>query len=263
MSTAHPVYYKRWDRKTGSPRKLWRAINDFLTDNRYHYRDPEYEDLKFDPSSIEGTAIFSRSTKSWRDKQRPLNIWLFLSGVLLCLTIIFIERGLKRIEKSRAPVRFKVEIAIEGEVYRARGSGSDGISTSEVLDVVADTRIVLNGWVGRAIKGTWGKLDPTDRNARETESFANEWEELRRKFDDLLPQITLAKVITGDKSLKLSSGSVCARCKNPISDDWKKCPICGEPLLEVVGYRCSECGSKIEINWKACPHCGISLTESK
>lgn len=282
MSTPRPAFEYRWDVKTGSPRKLWRAINDFLTDNRYRHRYPKYEELKFDPSAIEGTATFSRVTQSWRDDQRPLNVLQFLFGLLLCLTIILIYFGLQLIERSRAPVRYKIKIALEGEIYRARGSGTDGLSTSEVLDVVADTRIVLNGWVGRAKNDSYGKLDPTDKTDTELKSFKAECAILKRKLDNLLPQMTLIKVTTAENGLESTptvvplpidthgrmkepqvstDDLVCTRCKNPISSDWKNCPNCGEPLLEIVGYYCSECNGEVQDGWKVCPYCSTPLND--
>ena len=56
--------------------------------------------------------------------------------------------------------------------------------------------------MSRAKKTPPGSLDPTDKSQDETKSFKAECEELKGKFDDLLPQIMLAKVDTVNKGPK-------------------------------------------------------------
>ena len=44
MSNAKKAQFSiKWDVRTGSPRKLWRALHDFPDDNGF---EPEYEKLK-------------------------------------------------------------------------------------------------------------------------------------------------------------------------------------------------------------------------
>ncbi len=73
--------------------------------------------------------------------------------------------------------------------------------------------------------------------------------------------VTAAMAIGGaGNSLEQSSFEfVCPKCNNHVSDDWRFCPRCQEPLVEVVGYSCSKCGKDVEDDWKVCPYCGESL----
>ncbi|MCP4609021.1 MAG: zinc ribbon domain-containing protein [Planctomycetes bacterium] len=58
----------------------------------------------------------------------------------------------------------------------------------------------------------------------------------------------------------LNHALVCTKCKKPISDDWRICPNCEEPLLEIARYPCTECGGEVDKGWRVCPHCANPLT---
>jgi len=179
----------KWDVRTGSPRKLWRALHDFLIDNGYEHK---YKELEPRDSPIEGTAIFSSTLKGQRDHKKRARFWLLriLIGLLLCLTIILIYWGLALIRSRLRTVRTEVEIGIEGEVYRARGADINTYHAAEVLDVVADTRVTLQAWACELIKKKGDEIRPT-KDKREVTKLRHEFEELSHRLDELLPKVSL------------------------------------------------------------------------
>lgn len=46
---------------------------------------------------------------------------------------------------------------------------------------------------------------------------------------------------------------LCSRCRNPISDDFIKCPFCQHELKT----SCSRCGTLQQEDWTSCPKCGV------
>jgi type IV pilus assembly protein PilB len=46
---------------------------------------------------------------------------------------------------------------------------------------------------------------------------------------------------------------LCSRCRNPISDDFIKCPFCQHELKT----SCSRCGTLQQEDWASCPKCGV------
>ncbi|NQT74606.1 MAG: hypothetical protein HQ553_17855 [Chloroflexi bacterium] len=191
QSSLNTEFPYKTDIKTGSPRKLWRFLNDFLADNEYD--TPKYKELVTKPGDIDGTATFSHRTKGWKEQQRHRPIWMPIVGFLLCLTIILIPSGIRLIKQSTGMLRFELEIEVEGELYRARGSAKAGTGTSEVLDVVADARIAMNCMAGRAAdEGLEAKyLDVT-----EVKLFESEIEKLKKDIDELLQKIVLPDIVT-------------------------------------------------------------------
>lgn len=55
--------------------------------------------------------------------------------------------------------------------------------------------------------------------------------------------------------------TLCPNCRNPIGDEFIKCPFCQVDLKKL----CPSCNREIEEGWKSCPTCGINLlgTEKK
>ncbi len=54
-----------------------------------------------------------------------------------------------------------------------------------------------------------------------------------------------------------SDDKLCNRCKNPISDDFIKCPFCQYDLK----ISCIRCGTLQEDQWASCPKCGLTKSE--
>jgi len=184
-------YYDRLDIRTGSPRKLWRHLDDFLVDNKYKTR--EYKELVTKPGDIDGTATFSQKTKGWKEQQRHRPIWMPIVGFLLCLTVILIPIGMDLIKRGTGVLRFVLKLEVEGELYRARGSATAGTGRSEVLDVVADVRIVVEGIAGRA---TNGDIEARYLDITEVMKFNTEIEKLNKGIDELIHRIELPDIIT-------------------------------------------------------------------
>lgn len=67
---------------------------------------------------------------------------------------------------------------------------------------------------------------------------------------DEVVRVTLSDT-TGEESL-------CGKCRNPISDDFIKCPFCQHDLK----FSCLRCGTMQLDGWTSCPKCGLSKEES-
>jgi type IV pilus assembly protein PilB len=52
--------------------------------------------------------------------------------------------------------------------------------------------------------------------------------------------------------------SLCSRCKNPIGDDFIKCPFCQFELKR----SCQRCGTLQEDHWQSCAKCGLTKDEA-
>ena len=187
----------KWDVRTGSPRKLWRALHDFLDDNGFEHK---YEELEPRDSPIEGTAIFSSTLAGQRDHKKRAPFWILriLIGCLLCLTIILIPLGLALIRSSIKTIRTWVRISVEGEVYRARGTDINTAHAAEVLDVVADTRVTLDVQAGEASKDSGYKIKGLTEDKREIQKLGHEFQELKHELDKLLPKVSLPRVESSD-----------------------------------------------------------------
>jgi type IV pilus assembly protein PilB len=51
---------------------------------------------------------------------------------------------------------------------------------------------------------------------------------------------------------------LCPTCRNPVSDDFVKCPFCQFELK----HSCPRCGAFMESGWMSCAKCGLSLEEA-
>jgi hypothetical protein len=135
---------KEWDIKIGSARELFRTLHDYL--DKYGY-EHNYEPIKDEHGAIDGTATFYGSLRGKKDT-KTLNliklcfgIVLFVWGVVLLVMQssyvgggILVLLGIIVAITSKFILRMIVELSIEGETYRAKGTQS-GDNTSEVYDV--------------------------------------------------------------------------------------------------------------------------------
>ncbi|MEE8353527.1 MAG: hypothetical protein V3S10_03640 [Dehalococcoidales bacterium] len=175
----------RWDVRTGSPRKLWRTLHDFLDDNGFRH---EYEELRLEESPIEGTATFSDTLTGYRDRTRPASARLLriAGGVLLCLTLLLAPLGLRLIRSRTKTVRTSARVSVEGEVFRTRGANLHADRAAETVDVVADVRITMD-----ILSGEPAEDDPREIRAalapRELVLATLEFDELESGLAGLLP----------------------------------------------------------------------------
>ncbi|MCW5821960.1 MAG: Flp pilus assembly complex ATPase component TadA [Cyanobacteria bacterium TGS_CYA1] len=51
---------------------------------------------------------------------------------------------------------------------------------------------------------------------------------------------------------------LCTKCRNPISDDFVKCPFCQHDLKKT----CVRCGTLQKEDWSSCPKCGLTAAEA-
>jgi hypothetical protein len=164
---------RKWDVRVASPRKLFRALHDFLDDLGYVH---EYEPLKAEPDAIGGTAIFKSELLGRSDFPRRDLAYLWF-GVLLLPTILLTNLGINFIRQSRYTMRTIARIGVEGEAYSTRGEPQSTVQ-SEVLDVFSDARVTLDVTAGPA-RGEYKIWRPTE-NKRELRRVAEE----RQKLED-------------------------------------------------------------------------------
>ncbi len=187
-------FQHRWDFRSGSPRKLWRTLHDFLTDTGYEH---EYEELKLEGTPIEGTATFNKTMDSHKDFEQSPRVWLWVIGFMLCITILLTPLGIRLMKASSRTLRTRIRIGIEGEVYRARGSDIQSNHAAELLGVVADVRLHIELSAGTP-------LDDTDReivvmkNKKELKEFNVHFERLTRILDERILEIPLASIEKSD-----------------------------------------------------------------
>jgi hypothetical protein len=174
---------RKWDVRVASPRKLFRALHDFLDDRGYVH---EYEPLKAEPDAIGGTAVFKSELLGKSDS--PRRDWAYLLfGIFLLPTILLTTLGIRFIRQSRYTMRTIARIGVEGEAYLAKG-GTQGTVQSEVLDVVSDARITLDVEAGAA-RDEYKIWRPTE-NRRELIMVAEERQKLEDDLFGLLLRIS-------------------------------------------------------------------------
>jgi len=179
----------KWDVSVASPRKLFRALHDFLDEHGYVH---EYEPLKAEPDAIGGMAIFRSELVGKSDLPRS-NLAYVVLGILLLLTIVLIPMGMRFLGQSRYHIRTIAKIGMEGEAYLAKG-GTQGTVQGEVLDVVSDARVTLDVTAGIA-QGDYKILRPTE-DKRELIRIAEEQQGLENALSELLLTIALPEVET-------------------------------------------------------------------
>lgn len=64
-------------------------------------------------------------------------------------------------------------------------------------------------------------------------------------------RVTISDTSGGEK--------LCGKCRNPIGDDFIKCPFCQHELKK----SCTRCGTLIEEGWGSCAKCGLSVAEAQ
>jgi len=180
----------KWDVRTGSPRQLWRALNDFLDDNGFEH---EYEQLRLEDSPIEGTAAFGDTVIGQKEHERKADFWLLkiIIGFILCLTIVLMPLGLMLLNRSRKTVRTIIRLDVEGEVYRRRGASINANQAAEVLGVIGDARVTMQVWAGEPLKDTEYEIDRVTRDERDVTILNREFDELTYRLDGLLPGVSL------------------------------------------------------------------------
>jgi len=176
------ISYK-WDVRVASPRKLFRALHDFLDDRGYVH---EYEPLKAERDAIDGCAIFKSELTGKVDSLRRDRAYLIF-GIILLPTILLTTLGISLIKQSRYTLRTIISVSVEGEAYLARDS-KRGPVRSEVLDVVSDARVTLELKSGLA-KGNDGIWKPSD-DRREAIRLAGERQALEEGLSQLLLRVS-------------------------------------------------------------------------
>lgn len=172
------------DVRVASPRRLFRALHDFLEEGGYAH---EYEPLKAERDAIGDTAIFN-SELVGRQETQGRDVLSMILGILLIFTIILTPRAIRLLRESRYTLTTIVEIGVEGEAYRYR-YGTTGTTSSEVLDVVSDARVTL--LVKTGIAGNESEISRPSRVRGERRKVAQEQQDLRDAFDHLLIALAL------------------------------------------------------------------------
>ena len=192
-SKARALFERRWDDvRVASPRKLYRILDNFLTDHGYEH---EYEELKLESSPIEGTATFRKPLEGKKDIKRRRRWGLLIAGIFLCLLVPFIAIGIILIRRSGGRLRTTISLDVEGEAYRARGAEIEPSHQAEVLDVVADARITLKADSGRPNdkEGPYA-IGAKIKDKKEIEALRVHFEDLEKRLEQLLPTIVLPEI---------------------------------------------------------------------
>lgn len=174
-----PSAQGKWDVRVASPRKLFRALHDLLTECGYEH---EYEPLKTDRDAISDVAIFDTELIGKKD-YRERDLFRIILGVLLLFTIILIPLAIRLLKASRYSLRTIAKIGVEGEAYRTRVSAR-GTPQTETLDVVSDARVTLDVSAGVA-EGDYEISRPA-QSRRELARIAEERQEIKNSFEKLL-----------------------------------------------------------------------------
>lgn len=191
-SKTKALFERRWDDvRVASPRKLYRVLDNFLTDHGYEHK---YEPLELETSPIEGTATFHKPLEGKRDVKRRRRWGLLIAGIFLCLLVVFIPIGIKLIRRSGGILRTKIVLEVEGEAYRARGAEIEVSHQAEVLDVVADARITLKADSGRADDKDPYAIAEKIKDKKEIEALKSHFEDLEKRLGQLLPTIALPEI---------------------------------------------------------------------
>lgn len=169
----------KMDVRAASPRKLFRALHDFLDDLGYAH---EYEPLKAERDAIGDVAIFKSELVGRKDCPTRDGLRLVL-GILLLLTIALVPLAIRLLKTSGYLVRTIVRIGVEGEAYRAR-LGVQGADEQEVINVVSDARVTLDIRSGVA-EGDCEISSPIKKK-RELARTAEEEEKLKKALGELL-----------------------------------------------------------------------------
>lgn len=213
MAEFSPISYK-WDGRIRSPRELFRVLHDFLDEYGYQH---EYDELKEKPGAIEGTATFWDELVGKKD-YRKRNKVLFFTGLgLLLIGLITLIVGVVNeeaqpigagalliilggvlIAKSSSTLRKCIKLHIEGESYRARAE-QRGASSSEVLDVASNCRVVFTAEVGKPKKDS-ADVSKLTTHKEEWGTLQKEFESLKADFEKLRPRIELPEAVRSDKA---------------------------------------------------------------
>lgn len=200
------IQYK-WDVRVGHPRKLFRAVQDFLDDCGYEHGEPR--ELKPVEDPIEGTAQFEDIVTGKRDYIRWSMVQLIASLVLALVGFAFLViyaqssyqwqlyigaamlvLAIPLALTSRSTMRRVISIRLAGESYRASayGEASDR-SQREVLGIVSDARLTVTAVVGKLAHEDWVRKPTRDR--KEWATLENDVRKIRAKVDELLPRLAL------------------------------------------------------------------------
>jgi len=211
-SSEFALKYK-WDVKVGSPRKLFRALLDFLDD--YGYEHGEDWQLKFeDRGAIEGIAVFNDEIAGKKDFRRRNRTYLIVALILGVMGIIFLFQGewgpfagsfiliagIVFALKSKSILRRTITFHLAGESYRTSARGERASAAdAEVVGIMSDVRLTVTGEVGSPAKANEGKVGNFSKNENEWAELKKELQGLRNKVDQLLPQLELPSVVERTK----------------------------------------------------------------
>jgi hypothetical protein len=174
----------KWDVRVASPRRLFRALHDFLDEWGYLH---EYEPLRVEADALSGTAVFKSQLLGKIDtpkRDRPYLVF----GIILLPTLLLTSLGTRFIRASRYTRRTLATIGVEGEAYLARGE-AQGAAQDDVPDVVSDARITLDITAGAA-RGDFAIWKPTD-NKRELARLVEEKRQLEGAISAVLAGMAL------------------------------------------------------------------------
>lgn len=194
----------RWDFRTGSPQRVFRAISDALEDTGYAIEESQPPELKSSP--ITDTATFT--AEAIGRKRGFASIWYVVEGMILVgvsvwgaiyviaakpdypftinimpaillaiLLVVIFALGLALIS-VRKWVFIRVFVRLEGEAYKAAAKTGEGATAT---DVICDTRLTIAGAINFWLK---------DRKAQA--ALEADFREIQKRVEAVLPSFVVA-----------------------------------------------------------------------
>lgn len=207
----YPLKHK-WDFRTGSPQRVYRAISDALEDIGYDIEESQPPELKSSPITDTATflaEVIARKKEFASIRMVILGICLILIGVMgiykaVLLAIPIFTHIIKDLEIDWTPIilsaiwwvvafpiiaygislisafsQKRVLVRIEGEVYKAASKIREDTAAT---DVICDTRLTVAG----GISTLFWFLDRKGRDSLETDFM-----KIKRRFEAVLPYFRL------------------------------------------------------------------------
>ena len=184
----------KWDFRTGSPHRVFRAIQDVVEDMGYSIQVSEPLELKSSP--ITDTAILGAEVKGEKElvkRHRWENVVAGVVCILMALALVdaFILAivlgvlGLVFLVTVSHVVKAEIAVRMEGEGYKAAVKVAE---QAQAAEVIADIRVVaVASVIGK--KGEKKKVSGADKSVLE-----KDFVKLRERIETVLPSFEVKSV---------------------------------------------------------------------
>ena len=203
----------KWDFRTGSPHRVFRAIYDVFEELGYVIQSQSSKSLELKPLPITDTATFEAEIKGEKTMSGRYYWWLALLGGLFIFVgslfifeafifgarllgvggIFLLFLGIILVGSAREKCKQILLVKIEGEAYKVKADVK-AIEAAETTDVIADTRIVASisviQYVGDSVEGLEEMMDEEEivkLKGADKKILEEDFDKLRRKIEAILP----------------------------------------------------------------------------